>query len=145
MRARVPLDVDLEDRLVFGLTPQRFGYVTVAALAAMASWHALPFVGGPLAVLCLAAGAALGWLRWHGRGLDHWVVAAALWVVRTRRVEVDPGFASLFVSSTSSVVARVRVARPQRRRPTQLPPSRLFRRPPPAHHLHVLSGGDADP
>jgi hypothetical protein len=132
------MDVDLEDRLVFGLTPQRFGYVTVAALAAMASWHALPFVGGVLGVLCLAVGAALGWLRWHGRGLDHWVVASVLWVVRTRRVEVDRWFAS-------SVVARVRVPRKQRRKQDQPPPSRLFRRPPPPRRLRVLSGGDTDP
>ncbi len=131
------MDVDLEDRLVFGLTPQRFGYVTVAALAAMASWHTLPFIGGVLAVFCLAAGAALGWLRWHGRGLDHWVVAASLWAVRTRKLEVDPRFAS-------SVVARVRVPRLQKRETNQPTASRLFRRPPPPRHLHVLDGGDIE-
>lgn len=132
------MDVDLEDRLVFGLTPQRFGYVTVAALAAMASWHALPFVGGVLAVLCLAVGAALGWLRWRGRGLDHWVVAGALWVVRTRKVEVDRTFASF-------LVARVRAPRIRPRKQDEPPPSRMFRRPPPPRRLRVLGGGDTDP
>ena len=34
MRARVPLDVDLEDRIVYGLTPIRLAYVVVAGLCA---------------------------------------------------------------------------------------------------------------
>ena len=30
MRARVPQDVDLEDTLVLGLSPTRFGYLVIA-------------------------------------------------------------------------------------------------------------------
>src|SRR5438105_2487341 len=36
MRARIPLDVDLEDKLIYGLSPLRFAYVLVAGVAAMA-------------------------------------------------------------------------------------------------------------
>ena len=38
MRASVPHDVDLEDHLVYGLTPIRFGYLVVAVLGSMGLW-----------------------------------------------------------------------------------------------------------
>src|SRR5665811_2374740 len=38
MPARVPLDVDLEDRLLYGLTPIRLAYAVGALLAAFALW-----------------------------------------------------------------------------------------------------------
>jgi len=58
--ARIPLDIDLEDRLVYGLSPQRFGYAAVALLAAMAAWRGLPglvgqVVAGPAACASPAA------------------------------------------------------------------------------------------
>ena len=33
MRAHVPQDVDLEDKLIYGLTPVRFGYLVIAAFS----------------------------------------------------------------------------------------------------------------
>ena len=89
MHARVPQDVDLEDRLLFGLTAVRFGQVAVACLAAVAAWRLVPWVGGALAVVLVALGAAAGWGSWRGRGLDHWAVAIARYLLRTRRIEVD--------------------------------------------------------
>ncbi len=80
MRARVPLDVDLEDRLVYGLTPIRLAYVVLAGLGALAVWsaHSLPsFVRAGLAVLLIVAGAALAWGRWRGRAADEWLMDAA--------------------------------------------------------------------
>jgi hypothetical protein len=89
MHARVPQDVDLEDRLLFGLTATRFGELALAALAALAAWRVVPWVGGSLATLLLAGGAALGWGRWRGRGADHWLVSVVLFAVRTHRLQID--------------------------------------------------------
>src|SRR5207248_9974949 len=93
MNARVPQDVDLEDRLVFGLTPVRFGYVVIAGLAALSLWklEAAPGalrIGGCL--LVIAAGSLLAWGRWRARPLDCWVADAAVFVVRNYQVGLPP-------------------------------------------------------
>ena len=90
MRARVPLDVDLEDRLVWGLTPIRLGYVALGVLAAMAVWSmsgVTPIARMPLATLILAAGAALAWGRFRGRPVDSWLIDFALFAWSTRHVK----------------------------------------------------------
>src|SRR5438876_905972 len=69
MPARVPQDVDLEDKLVFGLSPLRFGYVVIGMVLAAAVWAA--HWPGPLpaiAVLPIAAGAILALGRWRPAG-----------------------------------------------------------------------------
>ena len=94
MRARVPLDVDLEDRLVWGLTPIRLGYAVLSALAAMAMWSmsgVIAVVRMPLAVLILAAGAVLAWGRFRGRAVDSWLVDFAIFVWSTRRIKWHGG------------------------------------------------------
>src|SRR5260370_8117157 len=85
MNARVPQDVDLEDRLIYGLSPIRCGYLVIAVLGALSLWRleALPpwlRTGPCLAVL--AAGAALAWGRWRGRAVDRWLLALAVFVRR---------------------------------------------------------------
>ena len=83
MRAKVPLDVDLEDRLVYGLTPVRLAYVVLAGLGALAIWSAqgLPsIVRGAVAIIVIATGAALAWGRWRGRAADEWLIDAARFV-----------------------------------------------------------------
>jgi hypothetical protein len=90
MPARIPLDVDLEDRLLYGLTPTRLAYLVVALLAGFALWSS-PW--SPLAVRASAAllvvglGAVVSWGRWRGRPADVWLVDIALFAVRTRRVK----------------------------------------------------------
>jgi hypothetical protein len=89
MRARVPLDVDLEDRLIYGLTPVRLGYAVLAVLGAMALWSAgwlVAPVRGFAAVVVLLAGATLAWGRWRGRPADGWLTDFALFVLSTRRL-----------------------------------------------------------
>ena len=89
MRARIPQDVDLEDRLVLGLTPVRFGYLVIGGLAAFCVWNGR---WGPvparltLALPLLLGGAALAWGRWRGRPLDAWVVDLALFLRANVRV-----------------------------------------------------------
>lgn len=91
MRARVPLDVDLEDRIAYGLTPVRLAYVVVAGLAALVVWESRFGAGAiraPFALLFLAAGAVLAWGRWRGRAADRWVIDLALFAVNTRRLRL---------------------------------------------------------
>jgi hypothetical protein len=94
MRARVPLDVDLEDRLVYGLTPIRLAYIVLAVLTALAIWSSqlpLALLRGSLAATVLIAGAAMAWGRWRGRPADGWVIDFALFLVSTRRIKWERG------------------------------------------------------
>jgi hypothetical protein len=89
MPARVPLDVDLEDKLLYGLTPMRLAYLVVALLAGFALWST-PWAPTPIraaAALAVAgAGAAVAWGRWRSRAADSWIADIALFIVRTYRV-----------------------------------------------------------
>src|ERR1700681_1716075 len=89
MPARAPLDVDLEDKLLYGLTPMRLGYVVLALLGAFAlwssTWTAAPFRAAACVVVLLG-GATLAWGRWRGRAVDSWLTDIAAFIVRTQRV-----------------------------------------------------------
>ena len=89
MLARVPLDVDLEDRLLYGLTPLRLAYAVGALLVAFALWSS-PWspavVRGVASALVIAVGAIMSWGRWRGGPADRWVVEFLLFVARTRRL-----------------------------------------------------------
>lgn len=85
MNARVPQDVDLEDRLIFGLSPVRFGYLVIAVLGALSLWRLDVLPSWLRALPCLAlvaAGAGLAWGRRRGRALDGWLVDLAVFVQR---------------------------------------------------------------
>lgn len=89
MRARAPLDVDLEDKLLYGLTPTRLAYVVLALLAVFALWSS-PWAPSPVrAASCLvvaAIGASAAWGRWHGRAVDAWFGDISLFVINNYRV-----------------------------------------------------------
>jgi hypothetical protein len=91
MRARIPAGIDLEDRLLYGLSPARLGYV--AGLAVLASWCWRQPVWTPLrlvsAVLLLGLAGAVGWLRHEGRHLDAWAADLARHALKRYRVEID--------------------------------------------------------
>jgi hypothetical protein len=88
MRARVPLDVDLEDRIVFGLTPIRLGYVVLSGLGGLAAWSSqLPLaIRAVVSVIVLGFGVVVAWGRWNGRAADAWLLDLASFIVRTRQV-----------------------------------------------------------
>jgi PrgI family protein len=89
MRARVPQDVDLEDKLVFGLSPVRFGYLVIAGLGALSLWKLEPLPAALRLAGCLVAaagGALLAWGRWQGRPVDCWVADVAIFARRNRRL-----------------------------------------------------------
>lgn len=95
MRAQVPLDVDLEDRLLYGLTPVRLAYLILAGLAGLAIWSArwpIAPIRGFVAAIALGAGATLAWGRWRGRAADGWVTDLAHFVVATQRLRWDRGW-----------------------------------------------------
>jgi hypothetical protein len=87
MPARVPLDVDLEDRLLYGLTPIRLAYAVGALLAAFALWSS-PW--GPVVLraatssIVIGLGAIMAWGRWRGTPADVWIVDLAWFAARTR-------------------------------------------------------------
>src|SRR3981081_1291679 len=88
MRARVPQDVDLEDRLIYGLTPVRFGYLVVAGVGAILIWklntaHLLLRLPGCLLLGCV--GALLAWGRLAGRPMDRILADALLFFLRNYR------------------------------------------------------------
>lgn len=80
MNARAPLDVDLEDKVLYGLTPARLGYIVVALLAAFSVWSS-PWAVAPIRAGIAAAiflvGAAAAWGRWRGRPTDAWIIDIA--------------------------------------------------------------------
>ncbi len=75
--ARVPLDVDLEDKLLYGLTPTRLAYLVIGLLAAFSIWstHWAPLpVRAACAIVVGAVAVTAAWGRWRGRALDSWVI-----------------------------------------------------------------------
>jgi PrgI family protein len=89
MRARVPQDVDLEDRLIYGLTPVRFGYLVIAALAAVMLWNltAAPvYLRLPGCLALCGTGALVAWGRFAGRPADRFLADALLYVTRNCRL-----------------------------------------------------------
>jgi hypothetical protein len=89
MNPRVPQDVDLEDRLIYGLSPVRFGYLVIAVLGALTLWRigALPpWVRAIPCLFVVAGGAGLAWGRWNGRAVDRWLLDLGVYVRRNYAV-----------------------------------------------------------
>jgi hypothetical protein len=83
------LDVDLEDKLIYGLTPMRLAYMVVALLAGFALWTSSWALSPIRAVTCAAVisiGATLAWGRPRGRPADGWLIDVVAFVARTYRV-----------------------------------------------------------
>jgi hypothetical protein len=89
VHARIPLDVDIEDKLIYGLTPTRLAYLVIALLAGFATWStrwAPSPVRGSIAVVIAIAGAVAAWGRWRGRPLDGWAIDLAIYFVGNHRL-----------------------------------------------------------
>jgi hypothetical protein len=89
MSARVPLDVDLEDKLLYGLTPTRLVYLVLSLLAAFTLWSghwAFAPARGAAAAAVAAVGAGAAWGRWRGRPVDRWAIDLVLFLRATYRI-----------------------------------------------------------
>ena len=89
MSARAPLDVDLEDKLLYGLTPIRLAYMLVSLLGGFALWSS-PWSVEPVrassSLVVIGLGVAMAWGRWQGRAADHWLSDIAIFLVGRYRV-----------------------------------------------------------
>jgi hypothetical protein len=99
MPARVPLDVDLEDKVLYGLTPMRLAYLVVSLLGGFALWQAPWSPPAVRAVACfgvIGIGAAAAWGRWRARAADQWLTDIAIFLMRRYRVAwTGPGLPQL--------------------------------------------------
>ncbi|MDQ6876831.1 MAG: hypothetical protein M3082_03870 [Candidatus Dormibacteraeota bacterium] len=95
MQAKAPLDVDLEDKLLYGLTPMRLAYLALGVVGGLALWSS-PWIPSPLhAVPCVAVvglGAVAAWGRWRGRALDAWVGDISIFTINTHRLVWNKGW-----------------------------------------------------
>jgi hypothetical protein len=114
MRASVPHDVDLEDHLVYGLTPVRFGYLVVAVIGSMGLWGLSwlpPAVRLAPCILLVVAAVVLAWGRWRGRPVDRLLVDLGIFLHRNYGVQIDLALprrsGRLHASGRSSDLARV--------------------------------------
>lgn len=89
MPARVPLDVDIEDKLLYGLTPTRLVYLIFAFLAAFSVWSShwalMPVRAGAATVLMIF-GAVAAWGRWRARPVDRWLTDIIHFTLATYRM-----------------------------------------------------------
>jgi len=88
MPARVPLDVDLEDKLLYGLTPIRLVYLVVSLLAGFALWSSPwspPAMRSAVGLGVIGVGAAMAWGRWRARAADQWLSDIAIFLLRRYR------------------------------------------------------------
>jgi hypothetical protein len=99
MRAKAPLDVDLEDKLLYGLTPMRLAYLVVGLVAGFGLWSS-PWAPSPVrAFACsvvVALGAIAAWGRWRGRAVDGWAADLFLFAISTHRIVLDQRFIQRF-------------------------------------------------
>lgn len=104
MRATAPLDVDLEDKLLYGLTPMRLAYLVIGLVAGFALWSS-PWAPSPIrAFACsvvVAVGAIAAWGRWRGRAVDGWAADILLFVISTHRFGLDRAWLQRFRRRTT--------------------------------------------
>ena len=85
MPARVPLDVDLEDKLIYGLTPMRLAYLVVSLLAGFALWSSRwspPPVRAGATLIVIGLGVVMAWGRWRARAADQWLCDIVIFTAR---------------------------------------------------------------
>lgn len=89
MAARVLLDVDLEDKVLYGLSPMRLAYLVVSLLAGFSVWSSRWSTQPVRAVACIAViglGMAMAWGRWRARAADQWLADVAVFTTRRFRI-----------------------------------------------------------
>jgi hypothetical protein len=97
MRTRqheIPTHLNVEDKLLFGLTARQFLYVLVGTSLSYGMWDqtvaAPPALRVTIVAICLLAAAAMAWLRPHNRPLEEWLLASCVYVATPRRATWRP-------------------------------------------------------
>ena len=90
----VPTHLDVEDKVLYGLTVRQFLYLLVGSSASYALWDQAAFVGdGPRVVgvgVCIGISLAFALVRPAGRALEEWLVAGLLFAASPRRATWQP-------------------------------------------------------
>jgi PrgI family protein len=88
LRHEIPTHLNVEDKLLLGLTMRQFLYVLVGSSMAYNLWEQTVDLLSPLHVglpaICALAALAMALLRPCGRPLEEWLLAGALYVGRPR-------------------------------------------------------------
>jgi hypothetical protein len=90
----VPTHLNVEDKVVFGLTVRQFLYMLVGSSAAYTTWDQLELAPAlirvTLVAICVIATLAFALLRPADRPLEEWVVAGLVYVASPRRATWQP-------------------------------------------------------
>ena len=90
----VPTHLNVEDRVIFGLTARQFLYMLVGSSTTYALWDQLGTLPTPARAacvgLCMAVTLAFALLRLGGRSLEEWLFAALLYGSTARRSTWQP-------------------------------------------------------
>jgi hypothetical protein len=90
----VPTHLDVEDKVLFGLTVRQFLYLLVGSSASYALWDQAAAMGDGLRVagvsLCVGTTLAFALVRPAGRALEEWLVAGLVFAASPRRATWQP-------------------------------------------------------
>jgi hypothetical protein len=90
----VPTHLNVEDKVLFGLTVRQFLYVLVGSSTSYALWEQAAVYGEALrdvcVVLCVGSTLAFALLRPAGRALEEWLAAAVLFAACPRQATWRP-------------------------------------------------------
>jgi hypothetical protein len=85
----VPTHLNVEDKVLYGLTVRQFLYLLVGSSATYSVWDQLATLAGPLriapAIACAALTLAFALLRPADRPLEEWLAAALVYLASPRR------------------------------------------------------------
>jgi hypothetical protein len=93
-RHEVPTHLDVEDKVLFGLTVRQFLYLLVGSSASYGLWDQAAVVGDGLRLAgtgaCAGITLAFALVRPAGRALEEWLVAALVFAASPRRATWQP-------------------------------------------------------
>jgi len=91
---QVPTHLDVEDRVLFGLTVRQFLYLLVGSSASYGLWDQLGDAPSLARIGCvgviLLTTLAFALLRWGGRPLEEWLAAGLIYIARPRASTWQP-------------------------------------------------------
>jgi hypothetical protein len=91
----VPTHLNVEDKVLFGLTVRQFLYMLVGSSATYSLWDQTAQLPDPLRValasLCVSLTLAFALLRPAERPLEEWLAAALIYVASPRHATWQPG------------------------------------------------------